>query len=129
MSDFHLLAEFDDAADGDLEIGGGLLGNFTGEGEQVFAPAGHAGFGAGDDDFPAQEKRGFLSRDVEPVLFAATEEAWHLWFLHETVAARHPPEPLTEVLDFDAFAGQDIRLVLNKECHEDNALMENLVVL
>lgn len=41
-SDLDLLAQFDDSAYGNLEIGSGLLGETAGEGEQVFAPAGHA---------------------------------------------------------------------------------------
>ncbi len=64
-SDFDLLAQFDDSAYGNLEVGSGLLGETAGEGEEVFAPAGHAWASGGDDDFASGEERGVVRVDVE----------------------------------------------------------------
>jgi hypothetical protein len=127
--DLHLLAKLDHATDGNLKIGGGLLGELAGEGEEVLAPFGHAGRFAGDDDLAAEEEGGFFRLDLEVVIGALTQKSRDVGLLHEAEATRDTPEVVAEFFDLDPTARWHPGLVLRGERHEDDALMDGLVVL
>ena len=91
-SDLHLLAKLDHATDGDLKIGGGLLGKLAGEGKKMLAPAGHAGRFARNDDLAAEEEGGSIRLDLQVVIGALTQKSRNVGLLHETKATRDTPE-------------------------------------
>lgn len=65
FSDLDLLSEFDDSVHGNLEIRGGLFGEFAGDGEQMFPPESHPHSSTRNNDFTTEKKGGMRGRDVQ----------------------------------------------------------------
>ena len=128
-SDLHLLAKLDHATHGNLEVGGRLLGELAGQREEVLTPTGHAGSFAGDDNLAAKEKSGSIRLDLQLVIGALTQKSWHVGFLHEAKATSDAPEVVAEFFDFYPTARRHPWLVLGGERHENDALMDGLIVL
>ena len=123
-----LHAEFDDAAWGQTEVGGGGSSVSGDEGEEGFAPAGHVALAGGEESFAAEVVAGAAQFDVEAVFFAGEEDVGDVGRLHEAVTRVYPEKPVTFVFDGDAFVRRNLGDVFVGDGEKDELLVEDLVV-
>src|SRR4051794_27202629 len=126
--DRYLRADLDDAAAGDLEIVGGIVGRAAERDEQPVLPARHAGMGRGLQRPARQEERG--RHDVElPAELAGDRQCLrHVRRFHEAELQRHLREGRADLLQLDALGRIDARGLCGFDGENDILLVKHFVV-